>query len=66
MAATIQPAPQNQALRGPSWWRWAVVLIPGALLFFFPLPGLDQQQSRLFGIFLATINSLELLHLYLG
>jgi DASS family divalent anion:Na+ symporter len=58
MAAGIQPAPQTQTVRRTLWWRWAVVLIPGVLLFFFPLPGLDQQQSRLFGIFLATIVAL--------
>src|SRR5450432_2258572 len=57
MAGIIQPvAPQT--VRRTAWWRWALVLIPGALLFFFPLPGLDQQQSRLFGIFLATIVAL--------
>jgi DASS family divalent anion:Na+ symporter len=41
-----------------AWWRWAVVVIPGALLYFFPLPDLNQQQSRLLGIFVATIIAL--------
>src|ERR1700675_590994 len=58
MAAIIQPEPQTQAVRRAMWWRWAVVLLPGVLLFFFPLPGVDQQKSRLFGIFLATIVAL--------
>ena len=40
------------------WWRWAVVLIPGALLYFFPLPGLNAGQSQLLGIFVATIIAL--------
>jgi DASS family divalent anion:Na+ symporter len=40
------------------WGRWAVVLIPGALLFFVPLPGLNQAQSHLLGIFVATIIAL--------
>jgi DASS family divalent anion:Na+ symporter len=40
------------------WWRWAVVVVPGLLLFFFALPGLNQQQSRLLGFFLATIVAL--------
>lgn len=40
------------------WWRWAVVLVPGLLLFFFPVPGLNQQQGRLLGIFAATIIAL--------
>jgi DASS family divalent anion:Na+ symporter len=35
-----------------------VVLIPGALLFFFPLPGLNEVQSHLLGIFVATIIAL--------
>src|SRR5450432_1319753 len=57
MAGIIQPvAPQT--VRRTTWWRWAAVLIPGVVLFFFPLPGLGQQQSRLFGIFLATIVAL--------
>jgi hypothetical protein len=30
-----------------AWWRWAVVLIPGLLLYWFALPGLNQQQGRL-------------------
>jgi divalent anion:Na+ symporter, DASS family len=40
------------------WGRWAVVLIPGALLFFVPLPGLNAVQSHLLGIFVATIIAL--------
>lgn len=35
-----------------------MVLVPGLLLCFLGLPGLNQQQSRLFGIFLATIIAL--------
>ena len=59
MAAIIQPAPQAQTVRRRTWWRWAVVLIPGMLIFFFfRLPGLNQEQTRLFGIFLATIIAL--------
>ena len=40
------------------WWRWAAVLVPGALLFFCPLPGLTEAQGRLLAIFLATIIAL--------
>src|SRR5437870_8103381 len=40
------------------WWRWAVVLVPGTLLYFFPLLGLNLQQSRVFGVFVATIIAL--------
>ena len=41
-----------------AWWRWAVVLIPGLLLYLFPIPGLNQQQGRLAAIFVATIIAL--------
>lgn len=40
------------------WWRWAVVLIPGVLLYFLPLPGLNAAQAHLLGIFAATIIAL--------
>src|SRR5947209_6567477 len=58
MAATIQTGIQSARPRHAVWWRWAVVCIPGALLFFLPLPGLNQQQSRLLAVFLATIIAL--------
>jgi DASS family divalent anion:Na+ symporter len=35
-----------------------MVLIPGALLFFISLPGLNAVQSHLLGIFVATIIAL--------
>lgn len=35
-----------------------MVLIPGLLLFWFPLPGLNQQQGRVLAVFLATIIAL--------
>jgi len=40
------------------WWRWAAVLIPGLILYWFPVPGLNQQQGRLLGVFVATIIAL--------
>jgi DASS family divalent anion:Na+ symporter len=40
------------------WWRWAVVLVPGLLLSFLPLPGLNAPQARVFGVFVATIIAL--------
>jgi DASS family divalent anion:Na+ symporter len=40
------------------WWRWVVVLIPGALFYFFPLPGLNPAQAHVLGIFVATIIAL--------
>jgi divalent anion:Na+ symporter, DASS family len=58
MATTLQSGARPATANGTTWWRWAVVLIPGILLFFFQLPGLNQQQSRLLGFFLATIVAL--------
>jgi len=39
-------------------WRWVVVLAPGLLLYFAPVPGLSAQQSHLLAVFVATIVSL--------
>jgi len=39
-------------------WRWAVVLIPGALLYFLPVPALDAGQRHLLAFFAATIIAL--------
>ena len=58
VATTIQPATPARRLEPVIWWRWAVVLVPGILLYFFPLLGLNPQQSRLFGVFVATIIAL--------
>jgi len=66
MAATLQPKTATPAAGGAAWWRWAVVLVPGLLLFFFRLPGLNQQQSRLLAFFLATIIALVAQPLRMG
>ena len=42
----------------PAWWRWAVVLAPGALLYFIPIAGLSRAQAHLLGIFIGTIVAL--------
>ena len=34
------------------------MLVPGALLWWFPLPGLNAGQAHLFGVFVATIVAL--------
>jgi len=39
-------------------WRWAVVLVPGALLYFLPPAGLSAQQGHLLAVFAATIIAL--------
>ena len=53
--STQTPAPVR--VRTP-WWRWAVVLVPGLLLWFAPIPGLTPQQRHLSAVFLATIVAL--------
>ena len=39
-------------------WRWAAVLVPGLLLYFLPVPGLNAGQRHLLAVFAATIISL--------
>jgi divalent anion:Na+ symporter, DASS family len=38
--------------------RWAVVLLPGLILYFLPLPGFTGPQRHLLAIFVATIVAL--------
>jgi divalent anion:Na+ symporter, DASS family len=38
--------------------RWAIVLLPGLLLYFLPLPMLNAQQRHLLAIFVASIVAL--------
>src|SRR5205823_8260234 len=40
------------------WVRWGAVLIPGSLLYFVPITGLNAAQSHLLGVFVATIIAL--------
>ncbi len=58
MPATLPAVGDKAAVQPTAWWRWAVVLVPGVLLYFFPVPGLNAQQARVFGIFVATIIAL--------
>ncbi len=44
--------------RGATIWRWAAVLLPGAVLYFVPFLGLSPAQRHLLAIFIATIISL--------
>ena len=41
-----------------AWKRWAVVLVPGFLLYFVPISGLTATQSHLLAIFVASIIGL--------
>lgn len=38
--------------------RWLVVLVPGLLLYFLPLPGLNAVQRHLLAVFTATVIAL--------
>ena len=38
--------------------RWIAVLVPGAVLYLAPLPGLAVAQRHLLAVFLATILAL--------
>jgi len=57
VAALLEPVDSRSAWR-VVWWRWAAALIPGAWLYFFPLPGLTAAQAHVFGIFAGTIVAL--------
>jgi DASS family divalent anion:Na+ symporter len=41
-----------------AWKRWAIVLVPGFLLYFVPISGLTATQSHLLAIFVASIIGL--------
>jgi Na+/H+ antiporter NhaC len=58
VSATVQPVIEKRTPPTGVWWRWAVVLAPGVLLYFFALPGMNTAQERLFVIFTATIIAL--------
>jgi len=58
LAATVTTGARARTASPVEWWRWAAVLLPGALLFFFPIPGLTRDQGRLTAVFAATIIAL--------
>ena len=44
--------------RGEQLFKWAVVILPGTLLYFVPASGMTANQRHLLAIFLATIIGL--------
>jgi DASS family divalent anion:Na+ symporter len=56
-AITAQAVPAKAA-QPAGWWRWAVVIVPGLLLYFIPLPGMNHAQEHVFAFFVATIIAL--------
>jgi DASS family divalent anion:Na+ symporter len=55
VSAIVQPVLEKRSTPQRLWWRWAVVLVPGVLLYFFVPPGMNHAQGHLFAIFVATI-----------
>ena len=58
MAAKTQEVLSLTMPHASASWRWGVVIVPGALVYFLPVPGLDPAQRHLLAIFAATIVSL--------
>jgi len=58
LATTIPTATKPGTARPTEWWRWAVVLVPGVLLYYLPLPGLNHEQGRVLAVFAATVIAL--------
>jgi divalent anion:Na+ symporter, DASS family len=59
LATTNQETLRTEKLPLPiPWTRWAIVLIPGSLLYFVPIPGFSPVQRHLLAVFLASIVAL--------
>ena len=57
-AAAISRPPDASRAAHSVAGRWAAVLIPGAILYFAPLPGMTPAQRHLLAVFAATIVAL--------
>ena len=58
MPAEQNPIASVPAGRVSAWWRWAVVLVPGFVFYFAPLPLFNPGQRHLLAIFVASVISL--------
>ncbi len=58
MPTTTAAEPTTRTLANSAAWRWAVVLAPGAALWFGRLAELNAQQEHLLAVFVATIVAL--------
>jgi DASS family divalent anion:Na+ symporter len=58
LVTKTQEIPSLTMTRQTTAWRWAAVLVPGALLYFLPVPGLNAGQRHLLAVFAATIIAL--------
>lgn len=54
---TATVARTTPAVRRRSW-RWLASLVPGLILYFAPVPGLNPEQRHLVAVFVATIIAL--------
>lgn len=58
--ALVESPPTVRFARKATAWRWCGVLIPGLLLYFAPVAGLNADQRHLLAFFVATIVALIL------
>ena len=58
LATTVHSSTDLRNASPLPWLRWAIVLVPGLLLYFVPITGLGAQQSHLLAIFAASIIAL--------
>ena len=47
-------------------WRWAVVLVPGLILYFIPITSLSADQRHLLAFFISTVISLTVQPIAMG
>lgn len=58
MAVKIEDIPILTVPRTTKALQWLAVLVPGLLLYFLPVPGLNTEQRHLLAVFAATIIAL--------
>ena len=58
MATTLHPTRDASSTTPIPWRRWAIVLVPGLLIYFVPISGLSAPQSQLLAVFVASIIAL--------
>jgi DASS family divalent anion:Na+ symporter len=58
LATTPHPSQELPTPTPIPWLRWAIVLVPGLLIYFVPISGMNAPQSHLLAIFVASIIAL--------
>ena len=56
--SVIQPEVVSARRAAIAPWRWAVVIVPGLLMYLVPVPGLNATQRHLLAVFVATVIAL--------